>query len=210
MNTKRTIKETPVLSCLLIYLFTVMFATPVHSSNELPGAELPTYNLPQVCNSIQLNGFTQLVINSQTSERYSPNTDCDISLTVWGKSAIRFTFQMLSMPNVSANGQCQDYVQLFNVVGNQNTPLSPQLCGSQLPATPYLSASNTVLLVFNTDGYQQGLGFSLLYEQVTTSVQQTSQCTNGPCAHSLSNTNLPHLGFVLLLSILALLANNCQ
>jgi hypothetical protein len=146
--------------------FTTFLTVTVAAAEELPQATLPTYSLPNECRNVHINGFTKAVILSQTDDRYSPNVNCRILISIRGPNhVIRLTFEHLDLAEPSSSGVCQDSVQLFNQ-GTHETALSGQLCGTRKTPMQFISNSSTVALVFVSDAYQERTGFRLQYERV--------------------------------------------
>jgi len=202
---------------VLVYTLSAVLATLADSS-EISASETPTFNLPEGTNNIQLSGFNKAIISSQAGDRYSPNTYCDLTISVRGTTSIRFTVLELNMPAPTSGGTCEDSVQLYNIISGIKYPLTGLLCGSTLPVTPFVSNSSLVSLVFQTNQYQQSTGFKILYERgsdisaaenlvessAAENLAESSACTGSGCT-SGSTAAQSQFGIVFLFSLLAML-----
>jgi len=203
------------LSCVLAYLLTALLARLVKSTEISPSVK-PLINLPDGTHNLQVQGFSQGIISSQVGDRYSPNTNCRLRLSVNSASWIRFTFEHLDLPPPGATGSCSDSVQLFCVVDdNNNLAVSQPLCGSVVPTREFVANCSTALIVFQADAYQQSTGFKVFFERITNpsiaspllfepAVMDSSLCPEGGCqagSTSSASGTLAQMGVVTLLTL---------
>ena len=78
---------------------------------------------------------------------------------------IEFTFASYFFLQRSSNGDCRDYVEIFDGSRATDTLLRGQLCGNTAPAD-LTTSSNIAVVHFSSNNKRERAGFSLTYRGV--------------------------------------------
>jgi len=124
--------------------------------------------MPSRSDHIIVSGFNQALIVSQRAQRYDPDVDCTMTLSVRGGShAIQLLFEHMDMPARTYSTCDDDYVQFFSGTSPNEVPISRQYCGNVRPTDNVIMNSTSVRIRFRTNNYKQRTGFRIKLDRVS-------------------------------------------
>ncbi|KAH0809453.1 hypothetical protein GEV33_013339 [Tenebrio molitor] len=133
------------------------------SSQTYPGFQI-TYSVVEGmpgCGGVY-TGHQGEIRSPSFDGRYPNDIQCEYKIQLSQESRIKITFVSFSMED---SENCQfDYVAVY-AGSTVDAPLIGKYCGSNLPS-PYVTETNTLLIVFNTDWAKSEGGFVIKYETV--------------------------------------------
>ena len=94
---------------------------------------------------------------------YNHQADCQYLIQTSAGSGLNITFLDLSLEGTGTT--CSfDWVQVFDGPTTGSTPITPRLCGNNIPTRPLLTSGYQALVEFRSDASINGRGWNLVWE----------------------------------------------